>query len=233
MAALRRDGARLAEVAEGRFHLPVPSCPDWTVADLVWHTGEVYGFFTSIALGEITGPEEYVEPRRPAEDRLLEWFDAALAGCAGALEVLDPAAPRWTWSAQQNAGFIQRRMAQETAVHCWDALQAIGKQEPLPLDLALDGVDEFLTHFRAAVPPPGLPASGIHLHATDGDGEWSVRPSDDGWQVTRSHGKGALAVRGLASDLLLWLWGRQTTDPLELFGDAELLPLFWDAYDRG
>ncbi len=40
--------------------------------------------------------------------------------------------------------------------------------------------------------------------------------------VTHEHGKGDCAVRGSASDLLLYLWTRKPAADLEVFGDAEL-----------
>ncbi|GAA2247546.1 maleylpyruvate isomerase family mycothiol-dependent enzyme [Kitasatospora cystarginea] len=230
--ALRRDGARLAEAAAGNLRSAVPSCPEWTVADLVWHTGEVYIFWTMIADGEIAGFDDYVEPERPAEDELLAWFAGTLERCAAVLERLDPELPRWTWSDRQDAGFIQRRMAQETAVHAWDALAAVGRDEPVERELAVDGVAEFLAHF-GSTPPAGLPEEGLHLHATDGPGEWSVRAVDGAWQVREEHGEGAAAVRGTASDLLLLLWQRRTPEQLETFGDPDALKLFLGAFRRG
>ena len=39
---LRADAARLREVAVMGLDAPVPSCPGWTVSDVVAHTAEVY-----------------------------------------------------------------------------------------------------------------------------------------------------------------------------------------------
>ncbi|MDH6125648.1 maleylpyruvate isomerase family mycothiol-dependent enzyme [Kitasatospora sp. GP82] len=230
--ALRRDGARLAEAASGNLGLPVPSCPGWTIADLVWHTGEVHWFWTLIANGELSSPDDYIEPERPPADALLAWFTEGVEQCAAALEQLDPALPRWSWASRKDVGFIQRRMAQETAVHAWDALAAVGRDEPIERELAVDGVAEFLAHFRSATPPADFPDAGLHLHATDGPGEWSVRAVDGTWQVSLEHGKGAAAVKGTASDLLLLLWQRRTVEQLETFGDADALKAILAAFDR-
>ncbi len=40
----------------------------------------------------------------------------------------------------------------------------------------------------------------------------------DGVAVTHEHGKGDAAVRGPASALLLWVWGRPTAE-VEVYGD--------------
>jgi predicted lipid carrier protein YhbT len=50
-----------------------------------------------------------------------------------------------------------------------------------------------------------------------------VRRAPDGLVVTQEHGKGDVAARGGASDLLLFLWGRAGLDALEVFGDKALL----------
>jgi predicted lipid carrier protein YhbT len=63
----------------------------------------------------------------------------------------------------------------------------------------------------------------LHFHSTDGDGEWLARLGAEGLVVTREHAKGDVAVRGVASDLLLFLYGRVGTERLEVFGDAALL----------
>ncbi|MDH6575390.1 maleylpyruvate isomerase family mycothiol-dependent enzyme [Kitasatospora sp. MAP5-34] len=232
MYALRRDGARMAEATAGHLALPVPSCPEWTVADLVGHTGSVHRFWAAIASGELTDPSGYTPPARPAEDGLLGWFAEGVELAAATLETLDPELPRWTWADRKDVGFIQRRMAQETAVHAWDALAAVGREQPIEPVLAMDGVDEFLAHFATGAPPAGLPEAGIHLHAIDGPGEWSIRTVDGAWQVGREHGKGAAAVRGTTSDLLLLLWQRRSPGQLETFGDLAVLETFLSAYFR-
>lgn len=228
VAALRRDGARLAEAA-AELTLPVPSCPEWTVGDLVWHIGEVHNFWLQMASGE--EPAARVDPERPDDADLVPWFAEGVEKLASHLAGLDPATPAWTWSSQRDAGFIQRRMAQETAVHAWDALAAAGRDEPIERALAVDGIDELLTFFLAEEPPAGL--GEVHLHTTDGPGEWLVTAGKDGWAITREHAKGAVAVRATASDLLLLLWRRKGAEVAQVFGDEELLGHFLTSSQLG
>ncbi|MER5636722.1 maleylpyruvate isomerase family mycothiol-dependent enzyme [Kitasatospora sp. NPDC002227] len=232
--ALRRDGARMAEAAAGNLDRRVPSCPEWTVGDLLRHTGTVHRFWTAIAAGEISGPQDprRVQPVEPADEDLVAWFTEGLEHCASTLEKLDPGLPRWSWSDRKDAGFIQRRMAQETAVHCWDALNAVGRDEPVERELAADGVAEFLTHFADGELPAGLPEAGLHLHATDGAGEWTVRAADGALLVTTEHAKAAFAARGTASDLLLLLWERRLPAALETFGDQAAFTSYLAAFGR-
>lgn len=232
LAALRRDGGRLADVADGALDRPVPSCPGWTVADLIWHTGEVHAFWRQMATG--ADPAAYEEPERPPDGELVAWFRAELDALAGELEAADPATPVWTWADRKDVGFIQRRMAHETAVHAWDARAAVGVDEPVEAALAADGVDEFLEHFLPARPAhlEGALVT-VHLHATDADGEWLVRAGEGSAGFERSHGKGDAAARGPVSDLLLLLWRRRTADDLEVFGDRSALDTFLGRVDLG
>jgi hypothetical protein len=54
-----------------------------------------------------------------------------------------------------------------------------------------------------------------------------VADSNGELRVTHEHGKGDAAVRGPASELLLWVWGRPTHD-LQIFGD-EAVAAAWRA----
>ena len=137
------------------------------------------------------------------------------------LTATDPATPVWTWSSEHDAAFVTRRMAQETAVHRYDAERAAGREHRLDSRLASDGVDEFLFHFLGWVGPDAVPVDGsVHLHCTDVEGEWLVVADTDGADVvTREHAKGDAAVRGPAHDLLMVLWRRQALDTVEVIGD--------------
>ncbi|QFU86526.1 maleylpyruvate isomerase family mycothiol-dependent enzyme [Amycolatopsis sp. YIM 10] len=220
-AELERYGTALAAAATD-LSRPVPSCPDWTVGDLVWHTSEVFYFWRLQLSGLLNGPDNYQEPERPGDDEVLDRYADNLRHLVEAVRRADPAKPVWTWSADRTAGFVQRRMAHEAAVHAWDALVAAGRDEPIGRELAVDGIDEFLTHFLPSSPSSSLGGT-VHLHATDGPGEWSIAHDGTGWQVTRSHSKGTVAVRGTASDLLLVLWRRRAVGAVETFGDTAVL----------
>ncbi len=223
IAALRESGAALADAAEGGLDRPVPSCPGWNVSDLVWHTGEVHRFWLAIAAGDISDAEDYTEPERPADDVLLGWYRDGLEETARALSGLDPSAERWTWAPQKNAGFIQRRMAQETLVHAWDARNAVGRAPELPVDLAADGVDEFLAFMLTlgGRPPEGFDAV-VCLRAADAGRAWTVEPAGGAWRTRPAAEDGATTtVEGAASDLLLLLWGRTDASRVRVSGDGD------------
>lgn len=203
--------------------VPVPPCPGWTVADLAYHLGEVHYFWGEVVRRRLAAPE--VEPpARPHDGELVAWAADQAAGLQRALREADPAAPVWTWAPQKDVAFIVRRMAQETAVHRWDAQAAAGDPRPIEPELASDGVDEFFAFFLDDESRGGAAVGGsVHLHATDTPGEWLVREGADGvLTVTAEHAKGDAAVRGPASDLLLALWRRIGLDGVEVLGDRDV-----------
>jgi uncharacterized protein (TIGR03083 family) len=168
----------------------------------------------------------------PTGAALIAYFRAGALALARTLAAADPGASVWTFSpSDRTARFWNRRRAHETAVHRYDAQRAAAAVTPIDAELAVDGVDEFLTVFlprldRAAA---ALGTGTIHLHCTDTAGEWLLTGTAEGVVVTREHAKGDVAARGTASDLVLFLWGRVPANRLEVFGDAAALARFRDA----
>ena len=228
LEALRADGAALAAAAGRGLDAPVPACEDWTVADLVLHTGMVHRHKLEIVRGRLAEPPRPWPPAAPDRAELLGWYEQGLQELLTVLEEADPETRVWTFHRpDQTVAFWCRRMAHETAVHRVDAESAHGDARPVPAGLAADGVGELLDVFL--VPhlegePVGGRGESLHLHATDTEGEWLVRLLPAGVQVERGHAKGDAAARGTASDLLLFLWGRAPADRLESFGDPAVLP---------
>jgi uncharacterized protein (TIGR03083 family) len=205
----------------------VPATPEWTMAKLVKHTGTTHAWARAVVdTGEFANPGD-LDLRLPtSEADYPDWLEAGAAAFAATVGAADPDAPTWSWGVDQHARFWSRRMAHETAIHRWDAESAPGAQAPVDAALAVDGIDERLENLVPSMDfnPAGagvLRGDGetIHLHCTDTDGEWLLRFAPDGFTFTREHAKGDLAVRGPASDLLLWLVGRRSLDGLETFGD--------------
>ena len=229
--ALARDGAAFAQVcADTDLGAPVPACPDWSVADLVYHLGEVHVFWRTIVGDRRNTWEGYEEPERPADGDLLGWYRDGLADTVAVLTAADPISANWTWSTDRTAGFVQRRMAHETAMHRWDAEAAAGLDTGIEPHLASDGVDEFLMWF-ADEPTEGNPPAGgsVHLHCADVPGEWTVVLNGEGtYDIERAHVKGDCALRGSASDLLLALWRRRPASSIDVVGDAEVAARFLD-----
>jgi hypothetical protein len=125
--------------------------------------------------------------------------------------------------------FWSRRQAHEAAVHRWDAQNALGAGAPQAIlsALAADGINEWFSVFavgrsRRTSGRMGLGES-FHLHRTDEQGEWVVRFEGSDIDVRSEHARADVAVRGTASDPLLFLWGRKSPESLEVPGNASLL----------
>ncbi|PON17918.1 hypothetical protein C2W62_10630 [Candidatus Entotheonella serta] len=213
------DGRALLEAVVSAPDAAVAACPGWTNRDLAKHMGDVYGFV--IAQLRAGNPEARTpSDAMPAPDTgdISAWFRERQQDVIATLRATAPDTPVWTFGPDKTAAFFFRRMAHETVVHRWDAQQAAGALTPIDPELAYDGVNEvmelFMRHRRVSDPPE----SSLHLHRTDGEGEWMLVAKDGTLTITNEHAKGDAAVRGSAQDLLLYLWDRGRAN-LDCFGD--------------
>jgi uncharacterized protein (TIGR03083 family) len=238
LGAVRSDGpAFQAAVLAAEKDTPVPTCPGWTVADLVGHLGRVYVWVRSHVSRGVTSAPERRGGDGPAEvsewPETVAWWAAELASLLELLDALDPEMPAWNWAPQpKKAAFWHRRMAHETAVHRWDAQFAVGAAEPMEAKLAADGIGEVLDTWLPAGRRKGpTDREGVvHLVASDAAQEWYVRLRGEGIALldtdtlldSDDHHTRVEAV-GTASDLLLALYGRVQFDVVDVSGDASLL----------
>ncbi|MGH8932944.1 MAG: maleylpyruvate isomerase family mycothiol-dependent enzyme [Egibacteraceae bacterium] len=226
--SIRRDSDGFAEAAEvAGPQAAVAACPDWTVADLVWHLRETHYCWRVIVEDGLRDPNGITPIERPPDfAQLLADFRAGAGRMADVLESADPSRPVWTWAPQQEAAFVIRHQVQEAAVHRWDAEQAAGRDFSIDPVMAADAVDEFLELIGTAYQAEGAAPLGgtVHLHATDTPGEWVVTEDEAGdLRMERAHRKADVALRATASDLLLMLYRRVTPDRGEVFGDGAIL----------
>ena len=246
LECLASDQARLREVAAIDLTAPVPTCPGWTVADLVLHVAKVY-LHKSECIRQLAFPDPW--PVELATDDPIGALDRCFAELTDRLAAHQPGDPAYTWyGPDQTVGFWIRRMAHETAIHRVDAERALGvPPAPIRTDLAEDGIDEMLTLFVgygsmewpdefAAVRAAAVGTS----HRVDSPaGSWLVRVGADGATVTPTvtptvttsatptgpaDGTGDdgpmidSTVRGPAGPLLLWLWNRGDASELTITG---------------
>jgi uncharacterized protein (TIGR03083 family) len=242
-ADVARVAALIAEADPGR---PVPSCPKWTLGQLVEHVGGVHrwaaAMVSRLPQQRIELSADEVGFPKDSWSAAPEWFAAGGAALVEALGAADLDAPCYAWGGDQHVRFWLRRMLHETTIHRADVeLAVLGEVSALDPAVAVDNIDEFLGNvpytkrFRPAVRELHGDGETIHLHATDLDGvelpgEWLITLEPHGFRWSHAHVKGAAAVRGSASDLALWINQRNVgaADGLELLGEEPLLA-YWRA----
>ena len=227
LEAIRRDAARIHELATNDLDTAVPSCPGWTVREAIVHTGSVYSHKVAcMTLPE--GPQTQADwDHGPADDRdTATWFRERLDELVATLVEHGPDAPSQTWHDDfPTTWFWYRRMAQETAVHRTDVESGYGVVTPVADDLAVDGIDEVLDWFlRYQHEDVGQAAPGRGTVAVrTGDHIWRATLGADSMELSREPGHADAVVSGEPSELLLWLWGRRPDTAVTREGDEELL----------
>ena len=219
--ALGRAGTVLrANAMSAGLEAAVPTCPGWSVRDLVVHVGVVHRWAVDVLEGRGMGDgKAHHQAGHEAVD-LLDWFDE---GWAELLHVLGSApqdldvpfflrtqdSPRVGWA---------RRQAHETAIHAVDAMAARLGRVPHPSQtwltpaVAVDGVDELLRGFiplkrigKLRAPQP----LRVAVTVTDADAAWTLHVSPE--PTLTEVGAVAdpdVALRGPAVALYLALWNR-------------------------
>ncbi len=216
---LRRADARFAEAAAAAvlahgWAARVPGCPDWSLADLVWHLAQVQRFWAWVVRTRAQDPAAYVRPVRHPDDELLGYAAARSAELEAALAGADPGDRVWTWAPRQDVAFVLRRQAQEAIVHTVDVEQVLRDVRAIPAEFALDGLDEWLDVMVPGALPDGPPveAQPVILHAVDADVERTLFPATRPFPVA--------TLTGTAGDLLLAVWRRVPLEVLTVDGDA-------------
>jgi uncharacterized protein (TIGR03083 family) len=222
LGSIGSDSGRIADLpTDDRLGTPVPSCPGWSIRDLVIHLGQVQQFWAHTVLIQDTAEPWGGEVARPGSETaadLADWLRSSTSMLTSALRQAGDDAPAWTWwDTPGTSGAIARHQVQEAAVHRWDAEAALGLPHPLDHEVAIDGVAEFLEVLlgQAAEVLPG----SVELVSTDGGHRWIAGPDEPP----------SATVEGSASDLVLLLYGRLTPAEVTVVGDGDLVDLFLDA----
>jgi uncharacterized protein (TIGR03083 family) len=232
-AHLTEQNRRLGELVAAGLDTPVPTCPGWTLRTLATHVGRGDRWAATLVEDRAT---EFVDPRsvpggKPPEGpgEIADWLAGGVARLHDAVAATGARTTVWTFLGPRPAGWWVRRRLHEVVVHRADAALALGVPFDVPAPVAADGVSEWLAMVAArprGAQPPLDEGATLHLHATDdglgAGGEWMVRHSGGGVVWEHGHGKGAVAVRGAAADLLLAVVRRIPAGDarLQVLGDA-------------
>lgn len=204
---------------------PVPTCPGWTVLDLVAHQGMVHRWATDHLRGRRGVDAQAYESEGRASGDELGWFDA---GATALLQALvdapdDLDAPVFLQNAPAAKFFWARRQCHETTIHAVDAMAARLGRAPRAEEtwindrVALDGIDELLAGF---VPRPRRwavhteTATSLLVRPAGADVAWHVTFSPEAPAVTRrlsGTDRAPVAEHQIVGDpvgLYLGLWNR-------------------------
>lgn len=238
-SALLEETRALGELIRGADQsAPVPTCPGWTFKHLLRHVGRGNRWCAQIIVERRT---EALDPRdvrggKPPEDldAAIDWLNAGAQAILDAVDDVGADTEVWTFLGPRPAEWWIRRRLHEATVHRADAALALGTDFSLSPELAADGIDEWIERTVIEADPDAPPIDDgvtLHLHATDDglgeQGEWTLI-NDGGLSWSHSHGKGAAAVRGSATGLLLAVVRRKSAADagVEVLGDAAV----WDGW---
>jgi uncharacterized protein (TIGR03083 family) len=250
LAHLASESARFGSVMAGTApDVRVPTCPDWTADDLLWHLGEVQWFWGTIVRERVdVAQAEELKPARPGDRAgLVEFYTTASRDLGAILASTPPETQVWTWADDKSVGFVRRRQAHEALIHRIDAELTAGTRSEMDPRLSADGVDEAVRlMYGGALPAWGNFAADegetLRIAATD---------TGDSWFITLGHftgtdpdseksydeaaicaadtdpGRGTTAtITGGAADLDCWLWHRPPTGTIDRSGAGEVLAAF-------
>jgi uncharacterized protein (TIGR03083 family) len=230
VASIRQEGEAI--VAAGRLggDVPVPTCGEWTMRDLLLHVGRVYLRAGTLVGDRSTTDQDY--PPEPAADaEPIDYICEALDELVAALASCDPDTPVWNWAEEPpTAAFWARRMAHESTIHRYDAQRAHNLAQPIDADLAHDGMDELVDVILPRVvrrDETELPQATYLFVATD-EGDWAVRLGADGVERLDVAKDPGVTVTGTASAILLAAYSRVPWSSLKVDGDATLLDTWSD-----
>ena len=245
-AALIAENAAFADLLRNAdLSVAVPTCPDWTLDQLMRHVGRGDRWCAQIVAEKSM---DAIDPRdvaggKPPPDRegAISWLHDGARLLIDAVENSGPQTPVWTFLGPRPAEWWIRRRLHETAVHRADAALTLGIDFVIEPLAAADAITEYLERvvirvaefIDSGADPPLRDGQSVHLHATDVDeradiGEWTISGGPRGVSVDRGHGRATVALRGPARDLLLALVRRGSADDLDLevFGDRTV----WDTW---
>jgi uncharacterized protein (TIGR03083 family) len=209
-AAVSGEVARFAADVKGAdLAAPVPTCPGWTLKDLVEHIGGIHRWAAEMV--RTLAPERLRRGREEIDD-YSGWLAAGGPVMHEAFAPADPDAAMWAWGADKRVAFWPRRMLFETMIHRADAELALGVSPVIDADDAADGIDEFLDNLtEAAYFSPtvaNLKGDGEILSLETPETSWAITLMPDGFRWSHDRSPGAATITGGGPDLLLHIYGR-------------------------
>jgi uncharacterized protein (TIGR03083 family) len=240
LASLEHESGEMLDIVRrADLDAPVPTCPGWTVRDLVVHTGIVHRHKTA------TVRDKWIDGQPPRPDEpsgnIIDWFAEGIDAMLTVFGDVDLAVPTWTWcDHQHDAMWWVRRMAHETLIHRADATIAMGRTPVVDEMLATDGIEEILVEMMSGAPDwATLTAGSQTIEILTPGGQWMLRTAtwsgkspreriyedEPAIELVKDADEPGAVVAGAAADLDLWLWGRAELPDESVEGDQSLVDL--------
>ncbi|MVA76740.1 maleylpyruvate isomerase family mycothiol-dependent enzyme [Auraticoccus sp. F435] len=184
-----REVARWVEGADPGA--PVPTCPEWTLADLVGHIGSTQRWVDRLVVEKVADPAAAFSlgwEEAPADASqwpawLVEGADrtrASFAAATGGADVFDPS------GGGDGLAFWSRRLFGEAAVHRIDAAATLGLDYHLDPDLAVAAIEDWLGTIASSGWAQHVPG---FTEAVRGDGQtlaWVAVDTGTAWLLRRT-----------------------------------------------
>ena len=243
----RSAAFRSAIAAAPDLDTTVPTCPEWTLSDLVQHLGAGRRAWAATVTA---GPDATAkcaprsDPTAPQDRELMsEWLATGTRQLLDALREAGPDRGCWTWwgasQSPRTCGAVARHQLQEIAVHTYDAQLTVGAPQPLPTEVALDGVEDFLSTCVATTSAWPHQPTAFDFHAAEGR-SWRLTLDGAGARYERLPAPGTepvtaadASVHGTAGELVLYFYDRIPAPAMRIGGDRGLLDLLraWEPED--
>jgi uncharacterized protein (TIGR03083 family) len=230
LGSLDVDVDRVRQIAAMNLDAPVPTCPGWTVEDLVRHLANGY---LNVVVRRLRAPQEV-----PKQDLAAERPLAALDRAYAVMTDEFGACRNNRSGSTESLRFWIRRITHETAVHRIDAELAVAVPvTPIPPDLAVDGIGELLTAYLAQETQRWQ--EDYQADLSDWTGRWVlVTAASARWRVTvRPNGVHVTPVDSVAAPthaadavvagepvtLMRWMYNRGDAGEIAFGGDRALI----------
>jgi len=235
--ALIEQNRMLGELLrDADWSVPVPTCPGWTIMQLLRHVGRGDRWAAQIITdrADASLDPRLVRDGKPPADApgAIRWLTESPAVLLAAVVAAGSRTAVSTFLGPRDAAWWIRRRLHEATVHRADAAIALGTPYELRAELAADGISEWLERLadeQGLGRPPSLPTGkSMTVRATDPQltsNSWTVLGGSAGMQrVGGPSARADVTLTGPATGLLLALLRRTSAENagVTVHGDTAL-----------
>jgi uncharacterized protein (TIGR03083 family) len=229
---VRQTETLVRDVGGADLAVPVPSCPTWSLGDLLRHIGGGQRWAEEVVRTRATGPLPDDHFRTVGGDDSgpvpARWLLSGARALAATLRAAGPEEKLWAPFTYDRTAFWARRFTHETALHRADA--TLAARVPYTVDdaVAVDAIDEWLEldciewHFERRPAKRDLLGRGSLALVAPGE-SWLVDLTGPVITWRRGAGPASVTVRGSLAGLLLVLYRRAPVSSVSVDGERALL----------